>query len=43
MTQQGYGTPVTTFDAATIYAVHFQVAKGATFDFWIDDIAFLLK
>jgi hypothetical protein len=43
LTQQGYGTPVPTFDASKVYAVHFQVAKGANFDFWIDDIAFLVK
>lgn len=43
LTQQGFGTAVKSFDPSKVYAVHFQVAKSATFDFWIDDIAFIVK
>ena len=30
-------------DVGHLYAVQFQVAKGVTFDLWLDDVAFLAK
>ena len=38
--QQGWGTPAT-FDATKLVGLQFQVDKGTTFDFWVDDVAFV--
>jgi hypothetical protein len=41
--QLGWGQPSAALDVAHLYAVQFQVAKGVTFDVWLDDVAFLSK
>jgi hypothetical protein len=41
MTQEGWGTQVAQFDAAQAYGIKFEFPVQATFDCWIDDIAFL--
>jgi hypothetical protein len=41
--QLGWGQPSAALDVAHLYAVQFQVAKGVTFDVWLDDVAFLTK
>jgi len=41
--QLGWGQPSASLDVAHLYAVQFQVAKGVTFDVWLDDVAFLSK
>ncbi len=38
--QQGWGTPAT-FDATKLIGLQFQVDKSTTFDFWVDDVAFV--
>jgi hypothetical protein len=43
MAQLGWGASVPAFDAKSLYAIQFQVAKGAAFDVWIDDVAFVGK
>jgi hypothetical protein len=43
LTQSGWGQAVAKFDASAVYAVQFQVGKGATFDIYVDDVAFLGK
>ena len=40
VTQSGWGT-VAVFDKSSLLGVQFQAAASATFDIWIDDIAFL--
>jgi len=42
MHQEGWGQPVASFDASTMYGCEFKVDQNKTFDVWIDDIAFLL-
>jgi hypothetical protein len=41
--QVGWGQAIPTFNPAQIYSTQFQVAQGATFDVWIDDVQFVLK
>jgi hypothetical protein len=41
MTQEGWGTQVAQFDAAHAYGIKFEFPVQATFDCWIDDIAFV--
>jgi hypothetical protein len=41
--QLGWGQPSAALDVSHLYAVQFQVAKGTTFDIWLDDVAFLTK
>jgi hypothetical protein len=41
--QLGWGQSFSALDVAHLYAVQFQVAKGVTFDIWLDDVAFLAK
>jgi hypothetical protein len=41
--QLGWGQSFSALDVAHLYAVQFQVAKGVTFDVWLDDVAFLEK
>ncbi len=41
--QLGWGQSFSLLDRAHLYAVQFQVAKGVTFDVWLDDVAFLAK
>jgi hypothetical protein len=41
--QLGWGQASPALDPAHLYAVQFQVAKGVTFDVWLDDVAFLSK
>jgi len=41
MTQEGWGTQAAQFDAANAYGVEFEFPVQATFDCWIDDIAFV--
>lgn len=43
LAQLGWGQPVAKFNAAAVYACQFQVAKGTTFDVWIDDVAFVAR
>jgi hypothetical protein len=44
LAQEGWGQAVATgFDAKNVYAVHFQVTKGSTFDVWVDDLYFLTQ
>jgi hypothetical protein len=43
MAQSGWGQSVAKFDVSTLYAVQFQVGKGATFDISVDEVALLLK
>ncbi|XXX73197.1 CIA30 family protein [Sorangium sp. So ce134] len=40
--QGGWGTPATTdqIDATKLYSIQFQVSEAATFDIYIDDLAF---
>jgi hypothetical protein len=33
--------PITTFDPRAIAAIQFVVPRGASFDFWLDDLAFV--
>ena len=41
MTQEGWGTQVGQFDAENAYGIEFEFPLQATFDCWIDDIAFV--
>jgi hypothetical protein len=41
MTQEGWGTQAAQFDAAHAYGIKFEFPVQATFDCWIDDIAFV--
>jgi len=41
MTQEGWGTQASQFDAENAYGIEFEFPVQATFDCWIDDIAFL--
>jgi hypothetical protein len=41
MTQEGWGTQVARFDAVNAYGIEFEFPIQATFDCWIDDIAFV--
>jgi len=41
--QLGWGQSFKALDVSHLYAVQFQVAKGVTFDVWLDDVAFLAK
>jgi len=41
--QLGWGQSFSSLDIAHLYAIQFQVAKGVTFDVWLDDVAFLSK
>jgi hypothetical protein len=41
MTQEGWGTQAGQFDAENAYGVEFEFPIQATFDCWIDDIAFV--
>lgn len=44
LSQEGWGTPsVPAFEQTQTIAIHFQLAKGADFDVWIDDISFIKK
>jgi hypothetical protein len=40
LTQEGWGTAVGALSSAELIGIQFQVAKGETFDFSIDDIGF---
>jgi hypothetical protein len=40
MTQQGWGEKFATFETDKLYAIQFQTGTMATFDLWVDDIAF---
>jgi hypothetical protein len=40
LAQSSFGVPAT-FKRAELIGLQFQVAQGATFDFWIDDVAFV--
>lgn len=42
LAQSHFGPPAD-FKPSEIYGVQFQVGPGATFDFWIDDVAFVKK
>jgi hypothetical protein len=41
LTQAGFGNPAPSLDAAHVYGIEFQFTLGSSFDFWIDDIAFV--
>ena len=43
--QTGFGVPkgLSGLDAAHVYSCEYQVAPGAPFDVWIDDVYFILK
>jgi hypothetical protein len=41
MTQEGWGTQIAQFDAAHAYGIKFEFPVQATFDCWIDDVAFV--
>lgn len=41
LTQDGWGRIASQFDPSTLYSIQFLVAAGATFDVWVDDIAFV--
>jgi hypothetical protein len=41
LTQDGWGRIASQFDPSTLYSIQFLVAAGATFDIWVDDIAFV--
>jgi hypothetical protein len=43
LTQAGWGNLVSQFDASTVFRIHWEIPAGATFDIWVDDLAFLTQ
>jgi hypothetical protein len=43
LVQTGFGTPIGPLDAAHIYEIQFTVTDAQAFEFWIDDLSFILK
>jgi hypothetical protein len=43
LSQGGWGNLVSQFDPSTVYGIQWEILAGATFDIWVDDLAFLTQ
>lgn len=43
LVQQGFGNLASQFDPSTLFRIEWDIPAGATFDIWVDDIAFLTQ